>query len=181
MPEPPLGAEPYSALAPPADWIRERGREVLEVVARYYESLRDLPVYPHTTAREVWALLGTSLPREGRDLSDLLAVFRDVVLPHSRHNGHPRFFGYVSSPGTAVAALADLLASTLNANVTSWRSAPAAAQMEHVVIDWIKEILGYDPGGVGLFVSGGSMANLAALAAARHHAVASLSEEGDGR
>ena len=97
----------------------------------------------------------------------MLEIFRDVILPRSRHNAHPRMFGYVQAPGTAIAAIADLLASTLNANLTAWRSAPAAVEMERLTIDWIKQILGYDAEAAGLFVSGGSMANLAALAAAR--------------
>src|SRR5205814_3217569 len=76
-------------------------------------------------------------------------------------------FGYVQAPGTAIAAIADLLASTLNANLTAWRSAPAAVEIERLTIDWIKQIIGFDRDAAGLFVSGGSMANMAALAAAR--------------
>jgi aromatic-L-amino-acid/L-tryptophan decarboxylase len=73
----------------------------------------------------------------------------------------------VQSPGTPIGALADLLASTLNANLTIWRSAPAPVEHERLTIDWIRQILGFNPEAGGLFVSGGSMANLAALAAAR--------------
>ena len=88
-------------------------------------------------------------------------------------------FGYVQAPGTAIAAIADLLASTLNANLTAWRSAPAAVEIERLTIDWIKQILGVDAGAAGLFVSGGSMANLAALAAARRaKAPADLTSKG---
>jgi glutamate/tyrosine decarboxylase-like PLP-dependent enzyme len=76
-------------------------------------------------------------------------------------------FGYVQSPGTPLAAFADLLASTLNANLTVWRSAPAPVELERLTIDWIRQILGFNPGAGGLFVSGGSMANLTAIAAAR--------------
>ena len=76
-------------------------------------------------------------------------------------------FGYVQSPGTPLATFADLLASTLNANLTVWRSAPAPVELERLTIDWIRQILGFDAEAGGLFVSGGSMANLAAIAAAR--------------
>lgn len=76
-------------------------------------------------------------------------------------------FGYVQSPGTAIAAYADLLASALNANLTVWRSAPAGVELERLTIDWIRQILGFEPGAAGLFVSGGSMANLSALTTAR--------------
>src|SRR5260370_19260791 len=76
-------------------------------------------------------------------------------------------FGYVQSPGTPIAAFADLLASILNANLTVWRSAPAPVEIERLTIDWIRQILGFNAEVGGLFVSGGSMANLAAIAAAR--------------
>src|SRR5690349_9761380 len=79
----------------------------------------------------------------------------------------PGFFGYISSPGTPVSVIGDMLAAGLNANVTSWRSAPAAAAMEQVVIDWFKGIIGYVTDSAGLLVSGGSMANFSALATAR--------------
>src|SRR5947209_2563081 len=94
-------------------------------------------------------------------------MFRNTLIELSRHNGHPRMFGYVQAPGTTIAALADLLASTLNANLTAWRSAPAAVEIERLTIEWIKQIIGFNRNAAGLFVSGGSMANMAALAAAR--------------
>jgi aromatic-L-amino-acid/L-tryptophan decarboxylase len=159
----------FPALDPAPEQIREMGNNAVELMASYYASLRDIPVYPRASAADLKAALAEPLPREGRDFARLLEVFRDVIVPNSRQNGHPRNFGYVSAPGTAVASVADLLASTLNANLTAWRSAPGPAQLERLAIDWIKEMLGCDPGAGGLFVSGGSMANLSALAAARHH------------
>ena len=79
---------------------------------------------PNTTSREIREKLDRILPEEGVPFEGLLDIFSDVIVPASRHNGHPRMFGYVQAPGTAIAALADLLASTLNANLTAWRSAP---------------------------------------------------------
>ncbi|MET7806068.1 pyridoxal phosphate-dependent decarboxylase family protein [Micromonospora chersina] len=157
-----------SALDPSAEQIRDMGGRAVEWVIAHHDSIRDLPIAPRTSAAALRRALAEPLPVEGRDFTDLLSVFRDVVVPGSRHNGHPRFFGYVSAPGTAVAAVADFLASALNPNLTAWRSAPAPTELEHVAIDWIKEALGCDRAAGGLFTSGGSMANFTALAAARH-------------
>jgi glutamate/tyrosine decarboxylase-like PLP-dependent enzyme len=66
-----------------------------------------------------------------------------------------------------VNAVGSLIQSALNSNVTCWRSAPAGTEMEHVVIGWLKEMLGMPVGAGGLLTSGGSMANFAGLAAAR--------------
>lgn len=146
--------------------IRRIGAESVEFVAEYYEKLRDRRIFPETSARDIRERLDKTLPENGEDFSQLLKVFEETIVALSRHNGHPRFFGYVASPGTAVTAFADLLASTLNSNLTSWRSAPAPVEIELLAINWIKQILGYDERAAGVFTSGGSMANFAALAAA---------------
>jgi len=143
-------------------------RAAVDWAAAYQESIRARPVAPDASAAELRERIAEPLPVSGRDFEDLLAKFRDVIVPGTRHNGHPRFFGYVSSPGTAIASVADFLASTLSANLPAWRSAPAPTELEHLTIDWIKEALGLTSGAAGLFTSGGSMANLTALAAARH-------------
>ena len=161
------GDELGSSLDPSADEIRRWGNAAIETMASYLDSIRDRCVYPNTTARQIREKLDRALPEEGVDFDRLLEIFNDVIVATSRHNGHPRMFGYVQAPGTAIAAIADLLASTLNANLTAWRSAPAAVEIERLTIDWIKQILGLNADAGGLFVSGGSMANLAALAAAR--------------
>jgi glutamate/tyrosine decarboxylase-like PLP-dependent enzyme len=75
-------------------------------------------------------------------------------------------FGYVQSAGSFAGVVGDLLASALNQNVTSWRSAPSATTIEHQVIDWLKTMVGFDPAGSGVLLSGGSFANFAGLAAA---------------
>ena len=133
----------------------------------YLDGLRDRPAYRHTSSREIRSRLDSKLPVKGTDFDSLLNAFRETIVPFSRQNAHPRMFGYVQSPGTPIGAFADLLASTLNANLTIWRSAPAPVELERLTIDWIRQILGFNAEAGGLFVSGGSMANLAALAAAR--------------
>jgi aromatic-L-amino-acid/L-tryptophan decarboxylase len=154
-------------LEPSADEIRAWSNSVTQFVTDYLNELRDHPVYRRTSSREIRSGLGSNLPIKGTDFDSLLKIFRDKIVPFSRQNAHPRMFGYVQSPGTLIGAFADLLASTLNANLTIWRSAPAPVELERLTIDWIRQILGFNPEAGGLFVSGGSMANLAALAAAR--------------
>ncbi len=155
------------SLDPSADEMRRWGNAAVEAMSQYLSSIAQQRVYPNTSAAEIRQKLETALPVEGSGFDHLLATFNNAITPLSRANAHPRMFGYVQSPGTAVAALADLLASTLNANLTAWRSAPAAVELERVTLDWIKQIVGLNADAAGLFISGGSMANLAALAAAR--------------
>src|SRR6266700_2655441 len=154
-------------LDPSADEIRDWGNSVIQLMADYLGNLRDRKVYRHMSSREIRDRLDPTVPTKGIDLNGLLKAFRETIVPFSRQNAHPRMFGYVQSPGTALAAFADFLASTLNANLTVWRSAPAPVELERLTIDWIRQILGFNAEAGGLFVSGGSMANLAAIAAAR--------------
>lgn len=173
--------ERHPALDPSAAEIRAAGAAAVDWVAAYCEALRELPLYPDTTAAALRERFAEPLPQSGRPFAELLGRFRDEIVPGSRHNGHPRFFGYVSAPGTAVAALADLLASTLNSNLTAWRSAPAPVEIERQAIDWIRQALDCPPGWDGLFTSGGSLANFTALAAARHRHDATINESGMGK
>src|SRR6266542_1225175 len=154
-------------LDPSADQIHDWGNSAIQFMADYLGDLRDRNVYRHMSSRRIRDRIDQTLPGKGTDFDELLKVFREAIVPFSRQNAHPRMFGYVQSPGTPLAAFADLLASTLNANLTVWRSAPAPVELERLTIDWIRQILGFNAEAGGLFVSGGSMANLAAIAAAR--------------
>jgi aromatic-L-amino-acid/L-tryptophan decarboxylase len=146
--------------------VREMGAEALDWVARYYDSLRERPLVRPSTSAELRECLTGPLPQEGSGFDDLVRTLDEVIAGFSRHNADPRFFGYVSSPGAPVATIATMIAAAMNINVTCWRSGPAACELELLTVDWIKEMVGYR-GGIGLLVSGGSMANLAGLAAAR--------------
>src|SRR5947207_9747893 len=154
-------------LDPSADELREWVNSVIQFMADYLGDLRNRDVYRHMSSGRIRNRIDPALPSKGTDFDELLKVFREAIVPFSRQNAHPRMFGYVQSPGTPLAAFADLLASTLNANLTVWRSAPAPVELERLTIDWIRQILGFNAEAGGLFVSGGSMANLAAIAAAR--------------
>ena len=154
-------------LDPSDDEMRNWGNSVIQLMTDYLRDIRDHRVYGRISSREIRDRLDSVLPTKGIDFDGLIKVFRETIIPFSRQNAHPRMFGYVQSPGTPLATFADLLASTLNANLTVWRSAPAPVELERLTIDWIRQILGFDAEAGGLFVSGGSMANLAAIAAAR--------------
>ncbi len=161
-------------LEPSAGEIRDWSDSIAQFITDYLGGLRDRPAYRQISSREIRRGLDSELPFKGTDFDSLLKVFRETIVPFSRQNAHPRMFGYVQSPGTPLGAFADLLSSTLNANLTIWRSAPAPVELERLTIDWIRQILGFPAEAGGLFVSGGSMANLAALAAARETKYQSL-------
>ena len=142
--------------------LRALSDQFAELTENYFASVSDRPVFPQTTGVEIQRQLDAPPPAAGQPLSELAADCQKMI-DGSRHNGHPRFFGYVASPSTPPGAFADLLASAVNPSVTSWRSAPAATQIERTVIRWLGSLIGYDDQAVGSLTSGGSMANLTAL------------------
>ena len=154
-------------LAIPADQIREMGRAALDLIANYYDALASRAILHPTTSADLRVRLDEPAPAAATPFPELLGTLRAVVEEYSRHNAHPRFFGYVSSPGNPVNTVGSMIAAALNINVTCWRSGPAAAEMELLTIRWLKEMLGFPQAGAGLLVSGGSMANFAGIAAAR--------------
>ena len=123
------------------------------------------PVLPRNSGPEVRALFDEPLPHTGSDPEQLLRRV-EQLFERRRKNGHPRFFGYVCASADPIGVLFDAIASSLNQNVTAWRSAPQAAEMERVVLRWLDELVGFAGGGHGLLVSGGSAANATALACA---------------
>jgi len=140
-------------------------RGALDWALKYFDEQSRLPIYPSTNPKDLTSLLASTLPLDPQDAHTVMTDFEQVAA-NSRHNGHPRMFGYVQSAGSFAGVVGDLLASALNQNVTSWRSAPAATTIEHQVIDWLKTMVGFDPGGSGILLSGGSFANFAGLAVA---------------
>jgi len=111
------------------------------------------------------ALFEQPLPEEGRPFEDVLAFVREHVLPFPMGNSHPRFYGFINATADPVGVFADFLAATMNPNC--WGGDHAAIHVETRVIAWLAEMIGYPTSAEGVLVSGGSMANFTALAAAR--------------
>jgi glutamate/tyrosine decarboxylase-like PLP-dependent enzyme len=151
-----------------AEEFRRLGHEVVEWMADYLAGIRENRLTAGESPRQVRDALGdASLPAEGADSGAILRRAWELLEAHSLHNGHPRFAGYVISSPAPVGALADFIASTLNANCGAWILSPMAAEMELQCIRWIAEFAGYPQGCGGLLVSGGNMANFAGIVAAR--------------
>src|SRR4051812_31363460 len=121
--------------------MRTMGAAALDWVSRYYEGLRERPLLRPATSTGLRERLGEAPPRAGCDFAELMGTVDELVAGFSRHNAHPRFFGYVSSPGAPVATVASMIAAAMNVNVTCWRSGPAATELELQTVDWIKEMI----------------------------------------
>jgi glutamate/tyrosine decarboxylase-like PLP-dependent enzyme len=151
------------------DEFREAGHRLVDALADFYQSLGTRRVTPGETVRALRELLPPRpLPEHGRPAAGLLAEITPFLIEHSLHNGHPRFFGYITSSAAPLGALADLLAAGINQNCGLRDLSPAANEIEMQSVQWLAELVGYPSPCGGIMVSGGNMANILALLAARH-------------
>jgi aromatic-L-amino-acid/L-tryptophan decarboxylase len=171
----------FSPLEMDAADFREAGHQLVDRIADFLHSLPTRPVNPAESPVAVREALDADrpLPKEGADTSTLLNSAAGLLFDHSLFNGHPRFWGYITSSAAPIGALADLLASAVNPNVGAWALSPMASEIEGQTLRWICEMMQYPPDSGGIFVSGGNMANLVCfLAARRAHAGAELRTSG---
>ena len=147
--------------------MRELGYWVVDRVVEHLESLAAQPAIRTGTPAELRAALGGPVPRDGGDALEALQMLVDVALAHMQHSDHPRNFARVPSPSSFAGVLGDWLATGFNAIDASWAGGSGPATVELVALDWLRELLGLPEGTEGVTASGGSLANLTALAAAR--------------
>jgi glutamate/tyrosine decarboxylase-like PLP-dependent enzyme len=165
------------ALQLSSEEMRRLGYRVVDLIVDHFaeggeEGLGQVP-----DRQELEARLREPLPEAGTDPDAVLDQVEHDILPNTIRVDHPRFFGFVPGPNNFVGVLADALAAGFNVFSGTWISGAAAAQVEMVVVDWLTSLCGLPDAAGGLFTSGGSMANVMGLAAARH---AVLDDELDG-
>ena len=151
-----------------ADAFRAIGHDLVDRVADFLATIETRPVDPALAPREVRAKLGTSerAPLRGEDPAAIAKHAAQLLFDNSTLNGHPRFFGYITSSATPIGALADLIAASVNPNCGAWALSPMASEIERQTIRWVADLIGFPATCGGLLVSGGNMANMVCLIAA---------------
>jgi aromatic-L-amino-acid/L-tryptophan decarboxylase len=168
VPETTLAAAPPATdpLAVDPVTMREMGHRTVDLLV---DLLTDpaTPALRRATPAEMARRVPPGAPAEGRGLDAVLDHLRTDVLPYMSRLDHPGYFAFIPACGTWPGALGDLLASALNIYAGSWMEAAGPSRVELVVLDWFKQWIGYPREAAGVLVSGGSAANLTALACAR--------------
>jgi aromatic-L-amino-acid/L-tryptophan decarboxylase len=145
------------------DEFRRLGYQAVDMMADYFSSIRDLPVFCGESSQAVADIFNEALPLKGQPADQILEDWPERILPYATHLGSPRYFGYVNGSGSMLAVLAEALAASVNMNAGGWKAGPSATEIERRTIAWIAEMIGYPEGCGGLFTSGGTMANFTAL------------------
>src|SRR6266536_3754064 len=112
--------------------FRDAGHQLVDQVAEFLSTIAERPVAPVSTPREMRGRIGgdVGLPESGSDPATIVRDVAELLFNNSTFNGHPRFFGYITSSASPIGALADMLAATINANCGAWALSPMATEIE---------------------------------------------------
>jgi aromatic-L-amino-acid decarboxylase len=170
-PAPPLGDLPDEE-------FRRLLHEVADWIADYRANLETWRVSPEHAPCAVMSELPSTPPERAEPMDEVLRDFERVVMPGILHWGHPAFLGYFSTTTTAPGILGEMLAAALNVSAMTWQTSPAATELEAVVLDWMRQMLGLPAEYQGVVYDTASVAVLHALAAAREELGLDVRREG---
>jgi aromatic-L-amino-acid/L-tryptophan decarboxylase len=160
--------------------MRRLGYWVVDRVVEHFEHRAAGPAIRSAPAAELRQALGGPVPEAPGDPLEAMQTLVDVALSNMQHGDHPRYFARVPGPSSYAGVLGEWLGTGFNAIAASWPGSSGPSTIELVALDWLRELLGLPEGTEGILLSGGSLSNMTALAAARAHlgsGVAYLSDQ----
>jgi len=148
--------------------MQQYGYKIVDLIVSHFDKTGSEKFAKLTDRKEMDALLQESIPNKPTSPNVVLDHIIENVLSHADLPTHPKFYSFVPSPSNYISVMADTIATGFNIFSGGWSASPAAAELEIVTIHWLLEMFGFPiKKGGGIFTSGGSMANLTALATAR--------------
>ena len=163
----PRSAERPDSLELDKESMRKLGYGVVDLLVERLATLDESHVWQGATRAEMEARLREPPPAGPSPFEAIVEQLAADVLPFAGHHDHPRFFGFVPGCPTWPSILGDFIAAGVNVFQGTWLQSAGASAVELVVLDWFRQWLGYPPQASGILVTGGSQANLTALACAR--------------
>src|SRR6266704_1101685 len=175
--------EPQQKLSPTLgdmskEEFRRFGHELIDWVAEYLERIEDLPVLAQMEPGELKAQLPPSPPDRGEPMQQILADVDRLIVPALTHWSHPSFFAYFATSTSAPGIFGELLSAAFDNKAMLWRTSPASTELEEVTLDWLRQMMGLDPGLSGIIYDTASVSSMHAIAAAREGVELRIREEG---
>ena len=171
-----MDTQPFGGIDP--EEFRKYGKLLIDWIADYLANAEWYPVLSRAQPGEVKRQLPSAPPAAPESMDAILSDFTHVILPGITHWNHPGFFAYFAITGSAPGILGELLSAALNVNGMLWRTSPAATELEEVVVDWLRQMLGLPPTFEGVINDTASVSTLVAIAAAREALARRVREEG---
>ncbi len=162
----------------PSEQFRAHLHQLADWIADYRENLDQRPVAPNEKPGAVLKKISNAPPESGESLDRILADVDRVIAPGMVHWAHPQFMGYFGCTSTAPGLLADMITATFNVNAMTWRTSPAATELETLVLDWLRQWLGLPNEFGGVLYDTASVGVMHALAVAREEAIGDARTKG---
>jgi aromatic-L-amino-acid decarboxylase len=161
-----------------AEDFRRYGREVVDWIADYFETVERRPVLAQVEPDELIAKLPASPPAEGESMDAILADVDKLIAPALTHWSHPSFFAYFATSTSAPGIFGEMLCAAFDAKALLWRTAPAAQELEEVALSWLRQMIGLPESFSGIIYDTASVSSLHAIAAAREGLDLRIREDG---
>jgi aromatic-L-amino-acid decarboxylase len=158
--------------------FRRDGHELIEWIAEYLAHPERYPVLAQVEPGQVKGSLPTQPPEKPEPQEAILQDMEKIVVPGLTHWNHPGFFAYFGITGSGPGILGELLSSAFNVNAMLWRTSPAATELEELVLDWLRQLLGLPAEFMGIINDSASVSSLCAIAIAREALGLRIREDG---
>src|ERR1051326_3130152 len=158
--------------------FRRHGHELIDWIADYFDRIEELPVLSQIEPGDLKAHFPTAPPGRGEPMTDILADVDRLIVPALTHWSHPSFFAYFATSTSAPGIFGELLSAAFDVKSMLWRTSPASTELEEVVLDWLRQMIGLDPGMSGIIYDTASVSSMHAIAAARERIEMRIPEEG---
>ena len=158
--------------------FRRVGLELIDWIADYFDNIDELPVLAAIEPGDLKAKLPASAPVHGESMDAIVADLDRLIVPALTHWCHPSFFAYFATSTSAPGIFGELLSAAFDNKAMLWRTSPASTELEEVVLDWLRQMMGLDPGMLGIIYDTASVSSLHAIAAAREKVEKRIREEG---
>src|SRR5688572_22348114 len=144
-----------SGFAPPtgdmtAEEFRRFGHELIDWIGDYFERIEELPVLSRNEPGDLKAALPSVPPETSEPMTQIIADLDRLIVPALTHWSHPSFFAYFATSTSGPGILGELLTAAFDNKSMLWRTSPASTELEEVVLDWLRQMMGLDKGMIGI-------------------------------
>lgn len=147
--------------------FRNYGHQFIDWLADYFENVEQYSVRSQVKPGEIKKKIAANPPEKSEQMDEIFQDFKDLIMPGITHWQHPGWFAYFPANNSPASVLGELLTAGIGAQCMIWQTSPAAAELEEVVTDWLKKMLGLPTSMVGVIQDTASTATLCALLSAR--------------
>jgi len=162
----------------PSEEFRRVGYELVDWIAGYFENLEEFPVISQVKPGWLKENLPVRPPESGESFDAILADVDQLILPAVTHWNHPSFHGLFSTSTSSVGVFGEMLTAAFDMKGMLWRTAPASAELEDVVLDWLRQMMDLPEHFEGMIYDTASVSTMHAIAAARDRAGLNIREKG---